>query len=212
MQLFRDRTVSNDVKWTRLCNRECAFSSQTLHFTHCAYNTTLFSITYSKLLFISFYFTSVLISSSLIYSKQNRTGASSNLLSTVCKHTYNHVNMYKEEKKSKKKRKKNTETQYKPTILSNMNAKVTYVQTHIIRHTAKINKQEITKAQVESGRKRRLQDTIQTIIKTKYASSLARCRGDQWEIGRNVRNVCFCYRQFTLMFLIGSKWMGSSRV
>lgn len=62
-----------------------------------------------------------------------------------------------------------------------MNAKVTYVQTHIIRHTAKINKQtnklEITKAQVESGRKRRLQDTIQTIIKTKYASSLARCRG-----------------------------------
>lgn len=90
-----------------------------------------------------------------------------------------------------------------------MNAKVTYVQTHIIRHTAKINKQtnklEITKAQVESGRKRRLQDTIQTIIKTKYASSMARCRGDQWEIGRNVRNVCFCYRQFSLMFLIGSK-------
>lgn len=199
----------------------CATENMHSHLKHCtlhtAYSTTLFSITYSKLLFISFYFTSVLISSSLIYSKQNRTGASSDLLSTVCKHTYNHVNMYKQKKKkSKKKRKKNTETQYKPTILSNMNAKVTYVQTHIIRHTAKINKQtnklEITKAQVESGRKRRLQDTIQTIIKTKYASSLARCRGDQWEIGRNVRNVCFCYRQFSLMFLIGSKWMGSSRV
>lgn len=197
----------------------CATENMHSHLKHCtlhtAYSTTLFSITYSKLLFISFYFTSVLISSSLIYSKQNRTGASSDLLSTVCKHTYNHVNMYKH-KKSKKKRKKNTETQNKPTILSNMNAKVTYVQTHIIRHTAKINKQtnklEITKAQVESGRKRRLQDTIQTIIKTKYASSLARCRGDQWEIGRNVRNVCFCYRQFSLMFLIGSKWMGSSRV
>lgn len=192
----------------------CATENMHSHLKHCtlhtAYSTTLFSITYSKLLFISFYFTSVLISSSLIYSKQNRTGASSDLLSTVCKHTYNHVNMYKQKKKkSKKKRKKNTETQYKPTILSNMNAKVTYVQTHIIRHTAKINKQtnklEITKAQVESGRKRRLQDTIQTIIKTKYASSLARCRGDQWEIGRNVRNVCFCYRQFSLMFLIGSK-------
>lgn len=199
----------------------CATENMHSHLKHCtlhtAYSTTLFSITYSKLLFISFYFTSVLISSSLIYSKQNRTGASSDLLSTVCKHTYNHVNMYKQKKKkSKKKRKKNTETQYKPTILSNMNAKVTYVQTHIIRHTAKINKQtnklEITKAQVESGRKRRLQDTIQTIIKTKYASSLARCRGDQWEIGRNVRNVCFCYRQFSLMFLIGSKWMGSSQV
>lgn len=199
----------------------CATENMHSHLKHCtlhtAYSTTLFSITYSKLLFISFYFTSVLISSSLIYSKQNRTGASSDLLSTVCKHTYNHVNMYKQKKKkSKKKRKKNTETQNKPTILSNMNAKVTYVQTHIIRHTAKINKQtnklEITKAQVESGRKRRLQDTIQTIIKTKYASSLARCRGDQWEIGRNVRNVCFCYRQFSLMFLIGSKWMGSSRV
>lgn len=192
----------------------CATENMHSHLKHCtlhtAYSTTLFSITYSKLLFISFYFTSVLISSSLIYNKQNRTGASSDLLSTVCKHTYNHVNMYKQKKKkSKKKRKKNTETQYEPTILSNMNAKVTYVQTHIIRHTAKINKQtnklEITKAQVESGRKRRLQDTIQTIIKTKYASSLARCRGDQWEIGRNVRNVCFCYRQFTLMFLIGSK-------
>lgn len=199
----------------------CATENMHSHLKHCtlhtAYSTTLFSITYSKLLFISFYFTSVLISSSLIYSKQNRTGASSDLLSTVCKHTYNHVNMYKQKKKkSKKKRKKNTETQYKPTILSNMNAKVTYVQTHIIRHTAKINKQtnklEITKAQVEFGRKRRLQDTIQTIIKTKYASSLARCRGDQWEIGRNVRNVCFCYRQFSLMFLIGSKWMGSSQV
>lgn len=192
----------------------CATENMHSHLKHCtlhtAYSTTLFSITYSKILFISFYFTSVLISSSLIYSKQNRTGASSDLLSTVCKNTYNHVNMYKQKKKkSKKKRKKNTETQYKPTILSNMNAKVTYVQTHIIRHTAKINKQtnklEITKAQVESGRKRRLQDTIQTIIKTKYASSLARCRGDQWEIGRNVRNVCFCYRQFSLMFLIGSK-------
>lgn len=192
----------------------CATENMHSHLKHCtlhtAYSTTLFSITYSKLLFISFYFTSVLISSSLIYSKQNRTGASSDLLSTVCKNTYNHVNMYKQKKKkSKKKRKKNTETQYKPTILSNMNAKVTYVKTHIIRHTAKINKQtnklEITKAQVESGRKRRLQDTIQTIIKTKYASSLARCRGDQWEIGRNVRNVCFCYRQFSLMFLIGSK-------
>lgn len=199
----------------------CATENMHSHLKHCtlhtAYSTTLFSITYSKLLFISFYFTSVLISSSLIYSKQNRTGASSDLLSTVCKHTYNHVNMYKQKKKkSKKKRNKNTETQNKPTILSNMNAKVTYVQTHIIRHTAKINKQtnklEITKAQVESGRKRRLQDTIQTIIKTKYASSLARCRGDQWEIGRNVRNVCFCYRQFSLMFLIGSKWMGSSQV
>lgn len=58
----------------------------------------------------------------------------------------------------------------------------------------------------------RLQDAIQTVIKTKYASFLARREGDQWEIGLDMRNVCFCYRQPTLMFLIGLKWMGSSRV
>lgn len=53
--------------------------------------------------------------------------------------------------------------------------------------------------------KNRHQDAIQTVIKTKYASFLAQCRGDQWEIGRNMRNVCFCYRQPSLMFLIGSE-------
>lgn len=88
----------------------CATENMHSHLKHCtlhtAYSTTLFSITYSKLLFISFYFTSVLISSSLIYNKQNRTGTSSDLLSTVCKHTYNHVNMYKQKKKKIKKEKK----------------------------------------------------------------------------------------------------------
>lgn len=89
----------------------CATENMHSHLKHCtlhtAYSTTLFSITYSKLLFISFYFTSVLISSSLIYNKQNRTGTSSDLLSTVCKHTYNHVNMYKKIKKEKKEKYRN---------------------------------------------------------------------------------------------------------
>lgn len=105
---------------------------------------------------------------------------------------------------------------FKPNVTHSLGAKATYVQTHIISHTAK-NKKKSLEISAHFGtsriwQKKRLEDVIQTIIKTKYASFLAQCRRDQWEIGRNMRNVCFGYRQPTLMFLIGLKWMGSSRV
>lgn len=104
---------------------------------------------------------------------------------------------------------------FKPNVVHSLGAKATYVQTHNQPHSKKNNNSLGISADFGTSRiwqKKRLEDEIQTIIKTKCASFLAQRRGDQWEIGRNMRNVCFWYRQPTLMFLIGLKWMGSSRV
>lgn len=102
----------------------------------------------------------------------------------------------------------------KTPLSCNFSAKQTYAQTQLISHTGgkkekkTRNHRSVNTNSVETSKiwqKRRLQDAIQTIIKTKYASFLAQCRGDQWEIGRDVINACFCYQQPTLMFLIGLK-------
>lgn len=93
--------------------------------------------------------------------------------------------------------------------------KTTYGQTHIIAQKKKHNTGSANTNSVGKSRlwqKEQLQGVIRTIIKTKYASFLAQCREDQWEIGQDMKNVCFCYWQHTLMFLIGLKWMESSRV
>lgn len=93
--------------------------------------------------------------------------------------------------------------------------KHTYSHTNTKKNSLEITAHSVYTNSVGTSRiwqKKRLRDVIQTIIKTKYASFLAQCRGDQWEIGRDMRNVCFCYRQHTLMFLISLKWMGRSRV